>query len=128
MRPARPAAGFVTADGGERAAVTAGAVTVVAGIALLAFPHASGPAIGLVDHRYARAVGLVDLVVAAGLLAGRPRWPWLAARAALNLPTAALALQQTRHTDRITNGRVFAAALSVATVGDALFIRAMRRG
>lgn len=119
---------FVTAKRGERSATAVGAVTTLAGIALLAFPHAAGPLIGLVDHRYARIVGLVDLAVAPGLIAGRPRWPWLAARAALNLPTAALALHHARHTDRITNARIAAAILSIAAVGDVLSVRAMRRG
>ena len=35
-----------------------------------------------------RLLGAADLVLVPGLLAGRPRWPWMAARAALNLAQA----------------------------------------
>lgn len=70
----------------ERGAVTAGGVTSVAGVLLTAAPQRSARLIGLGDHpALVRAVGISDLLVAPGLLRGRPRWPWLTARAALNV-------------------------------------------
>ena len=36
-----------------------------------------------------RALGVSDLVLVPGLLWGRPRWPWMVGRAALNLAQAA---------------------------------------
>jgi hypothetical protein len=69
----------------QRAAVTAGAVTLVAGTALTLAPARSGKLVGMEDHPgVMRAIGISDLVVAAGLLAARPRSAWLTARAALN--------------------------------------------
>ena len=35
-----------------------------------------------------RAIGLSDLVLVPGLLRGKPRWPWLIGRAAMNLAVA----------------------------------------
>jgi hypothetical protein len=36
-----------------------------------------------------RAVGLADLALVPGLVRGKPRWPWMAGRGALNLLIAA---------------------------------------
>ena len=77
----------------EQAATTAGVVTVLAGISLTLAPARCGQPIGMEDHPGAmRAIGITDLLVAPGLLAGRPRWPWLLARAALNAGLVAGAL------------------------------------
>jgi hypothetical protein len=67
-----------------------GWVTLGAGAALVAAPaRVSGP-LGLDGQDAAlRAIGLSDLVLVPGLLRGRPRWPWMAGRAALNLGLAA---------------------------------------
>ena len=63
-----------------------GTVTLVIGAALLARPRLATLPLGLTGQETAiRAIGLADVVVAAGLLRSRPAWPWMTARAALNL-------------------------------------------
>ncbi len=69
---------------------TAGLATVVIGSALLAAPRRVGALSGIDDPSTARRIGLVDLALAPGLLLGKPRWPWLAARAVANVGTAAV--------------------------------------
>jgi hypothetical protein len=102
----------VRLDAAHRSATIAGAATGPMGVALLLRPGLIGGA--GVSARTSRAIGAADLVVAIGLLAGRPRWPWAAARAAANVPTAvALARAGT------PSGRLFAASLVVLTVADA---------
>lgn len=66
------------------------AITSVAGGALLAKPTLLTGPVGLNDQdRAVRLVGMADLVLVPGLLGGRPRWPWMVGRAALNLGQAA---------------------------------------
>ena len=74
----------------ERMPGMVGYVTLAAGVALVVRPElATGP-LRLEDQATAmRLVGLSDLVLVPGLLRGEPRWPWMAARAALNLMDAA---------------------------------------
>lgn len=74
----------------ERMPLLVGYVTLAAGAALVAAPRlATGP-LGLDGQDAAvRAIGLADLVLVPGLLRGRPRWPWMVGRAALNLAQAA---------------------------------------
>lgn len=75
----------------EQAATTAGMVTTVAGVALILAPARCGARIGMEHHAgVLRTIGITDLIVAPGLLAGRPRWPWLLARAALNVGLVAV--------------------------------------
>lgn len=65
-------------------------VTTGVGIALLAAPRPLAVAAGVGDRpTFARVVGIMDLALVPGLLRGRPRWPWMLARAAANLPIAA---------------------------------------
>ncbi len=67
-----------------------GCVTLVAGAALIAAPGRAAGALGLDGQDAAmRAIGASDLVLVPGLLRGSPRWPWMVARAALNLGQAA---------------------------------------
>ena len=74
----------------ERLPAFVGGVTLVAGLALLAAPGRVGGRLGLDDQDAAlRAIGASDLVLVPGLLLGRPRWPWMVARSALNLALAA---------------------------------------
>ncbi|MER7078297.1 hypothetical protein SAMN02982929_05767 [Saccharopolyspora kobensis] len=68
----------------ERLADVVGPVTLGMGVGLAAAPEKVGGALGL-DRRFARSVGIIDLALAPGLLLGRPKWPWMAARAGLNL-------------------------------------------
>ena len=93
-RTARGSAGHtqpVRPEAAHRSATAAGVITAPVGLTLLARPGLA--AFTGLDPRTARAIGAADLVVAAGLLGARPRWPWAAARAAANLPTAAVLLR-----------------------------------
>ena len=66
-----------------------GAVTLAFGFALITSPRRSGMVLGLGDGpALSGAVGMADLLVGVGILRGRPRWPWTASRAALNVVLA----------------------------------------
>lgn len=117
----------MTYESGLRAATTVGAGTLVIGGALLAFPDRMGPALGLTGRREAQIVGALDLVLVPGLLVGTPRWPWLAARAALNSAMAGYALTRPRGGGRRAGrARALALALVVATVADGTAAAATR--
>jgi hypothetical protein len=113
----------MTADGAERAAVRVGLITTVVGGALTAAPARVGPLMGLTDPRAASVVGLADLALVPGLLRGRPRWPWLAARAGLNLAIVGYAAVTTRRNRRAL---LAVAALTAATLSDLLAMSALR--
>src|ERR687893_123892 len=74
----------------ERMPAFVGCATLAIGGALVVAPRlATGP-LGLAGQETAfRAIGASDLVLVPGLLAGRPRWPWMVGRAALNVAVAA---------------------------------------
>lgn len=103
----------------RRLATTAGTVTSIAGTALLGAPDRVGPVIGLTSKRDARLVGALDLALAPGLLWGRPRWPWLTARAVSNVATAGFVLRRAADGSSRRNARVFSVALGLATLADA---------
>jgi hypothetical protein len=114
----------MTAEQGRYAATFVGAFTAVAGVAMLALPERTGALIGVPDAGHTRLLGVVDLALVPGLLAGRPRWPWLAARAVTNLGMAAFVLARG---DRSANrARAFVAGLCVATAGDTRATIALR--
>jgi hypothetical protein len=70
--------------------VFVGCVTLAAGAALAVSPRLLTDRLGLDGQDAAvRALGAADLVLVPGLLRGRPRWPWMFGRAALNLAQAA---------------------------------------
>jgi hypothetical protein len=74
----------------ERMPVFVGCVTLATGAALVASPGLLTGRLGLEGQDAAvRAIGASDLVLVPGLLLGRPRWPWMVGRAALNLAIAA---------------------------------------
>jgi hypothetical protein len=74
----------------ERMPVVVGGVTLAVGAGLAAAPQLVTRPLGLEGQETAmRLVGLADLALVPGLLAGRPRWPWMVARAAVNLAQAA---------------------------------------
>jgi len=89
--------------------------SLVLGVALLLAPGLMAKVLGLApDRRMLRAIGLVDLALALGLFLGRPRWPWLTARALSN-PLIAVAVA-TRA--RSLRARLLAAGLVGVTVVD----------
>jgi hypothetical protein len=113
----------MTPDDAERAAVRVGVITTVIGGALTAAPARVGPLVGLNSPQAALVVGLADLALVPGLLRGRPRWPWLAARAGLNVAIIGYAA--------VTSGRnrrtfVAVAALASATVSDLVAMSTLR--
>jgi hypothetical protein len=74
----------------ERMPVFVGCVTLAAGASLVVSPRLLTGRLGLDGQDAAvRALGAADLVLVPGLLLGRPRWPWMIGRAALNLAQAA---------------------------------------
>jgi hypothetical protein len=90
-------------------------VSLVLGLTSLITPAAVGRVSGVSSsRRVLRTIGFVDLGVAAGLYFGRPRWPWLAARAASNPLIAATMVLNARS----VRARVIAAGLIGATVTD----------
>ena len=108
----------MTNTAGRRVSLAVGAITGLAGCALAAVPAHAGPLMGLAEPRDARLIGLADLALVPGLLLGRPRWPWLAARAALNVPMAAYVLHRGGKGPRARNARAFALTVTTATIGD----------
>lgn len=118
----------MTSRAGHRAAIAVGAVTLPIGAALLVAPGWAGPLIGLTRPGGTRIIGALDVALVPGLLAGRPRWPWLAARAAANVGTAAYTLRQARGTSALTTrSRAFALAMVIATVADSTAAAATHR-
>jgi hypothetical protein len=113
----------MTPENAERAAVRVGVLTTAIGGVLAAAPHRIGPLMGLTDRRAARLVGLADLALVPGLLRGRPRWPWLAARAGLNLTIVGYAVVTARRNRR---AQLAVAALLAATVSDLGAMSALR--
>lgn len=101
------------------------------GAALTLAPARTAAVLGLADRRgQARALGLADLALGPGLLAGRPRWPWMAARASLNFVIAGRYRARARAAPDLRRARVGAAAMTALTVVDAasaVMLRVRRR-
>lgn len=113
----------MTPDDAERAAVRVGVITTVVGGTLASAPARVGPLTGVADPRAARVIGLADLALVPGLIRGRPRWPWLAARAGLNLMIVGYAATTGRRNRRAL---MASAALVAATVSDLRAMSALR--
>ena len=109
----------------KRAAIGAGVVTLGVGLPLLAAPQRTGEAVGIRAGHGLRVIGLVDTVLSVGLLWGRPRWPWLTARAAANPPAAAYFAMLGRRSGAKTP-IVIAALILGATILDASAARVLR--
>jgi hypothetical protein len=101
--------------GGEPVVNAAAAMSLALGVGSLIAPAAVGRAFGIdTSRRVLRAIGLVDLALAAGLYFGRPQRPWLMARAASNPLIAAITLKNARS----LRARMIAVGLIGATVMD----------
>ncbi len=112
----------------ERMPRTVGAITLAAGAALVAAPGVTTRALHIEGEEAAlRLVGAADLVLVPGLLLGRPRWPWMAARAALNLAQAGWLAGAARRSDAPALARGAAAALAALTLVDGPAAVALRR-
>jgi len=97
-----------------------GVATTVLGGVLLAHPAAAGRVVGMTDTRVSRAIGIADLVLVPGLLAGRPRWPWMVARGALNLVIVRAVAPQLVGSPRPTLLRAVLSGLCVVTIADTM--------
>ncbi|MGC4748531.1 hypothetical protein ACLQ28_23195 [Micromonospora sp. DT201] len=103
-----------------------GFVTLGFGVLLTAMPRRSAAALGLGDRPVlAGAVGLTDLVVGSGVLRGRPRWPWMAARAALNLALTGCYAAEANRPGGNRRARTGAIAMASLTVVDATLALAL---
>jgi len=104
-----------------------GWVTLGAGAALVAAPGLLSRPLGLDGQNMAlRAIGLSDLVLVPGLLRGRPRWPWMAGRAALNLGLVAYlhgVAPQSSSPDLVRAGAAVFAGLTAVDGATALALR-----
>lgn len=108
----------------ERAAVRTGLITLPIGLGLLIAPRRPARLLGGDHERALRLIGAADLALVPGLLGGRRRERWLAARAGLNLAIGAYCLYRTPS----AAGKAAAGAMLVATIADAVPIAALRRG
>ncbi|MCG5445559.1 hypothetical protein NIE79_004015 [Micromonospora sp. NIE79] len=103
-----------------------GLVTLGFGVVLTAMPRRGAAALGLGDRPVlARAVGLTDLVVGSGVLCGHPRWPWMAARAAVNLALTGCYAVEAIRSDGGRRAYTGAIAMASLTVVDATLARAL---
>lgn len=109
-----------------RAAIGVGAITTVIGGALAARPEEVAAFGGLQDATGLRTVGIADLALVPGLLAGKPRWPWMAARGALNVAIIAFLLGRPDDADT-PKRRVIAGALAGITTQDLRMAAILRR-
>ena len=97
----------------ERMATFAGYATLLIGASLLLAPRWTTRPLGLDGEETAfRELGVADLVLVPGLLRGNPRWPWVAARAALNVGDAVYLAQAARRSS--SPARVWAGAAVMA--------------
>jgi hypothetical protein len=114
-------------DTAQRSAAVVGLITLGIGIAAVAAPTRVGRLLRTGNHPVAlRAIGISDLALVPGLLAGRRRWRWMTARASLNLVIAAYCLWLARRED-VVGAKIGVAAMVVATAGDSRIILALRR-
>lgn len=103
---------------GERAATGVGLTTLVIGAALVVAPNGAARLLRLGEHPGGmRAVGLADLALVPGLVCGKPRWPWMAGRGALNLLIAAY-IRWLAQREGSTTARIAALILVGLTLAD----------
>ncbi|WP_328530814.1 hypothetical protein OG984_06670 [Nocardioides sp. NBC_00368] len=115
-------------ESARRSAAVVGMATLPIGAAILLKPEWVGRTLKLGDHPVAlRVIGAADLALVPGLLNGRRRLPWMAARAGLNVAIAAYCAHLARSEGTI-GPKVAASALVFATAADARTILALRRG
>ena len=112
----------------ERMPQGVGVATLAAGVALVAAPGMTTRALGIEGEETAvRIVGAADLALVPGLLLGRPRWPWMTARAALNLAQAGWLASTAGRAGAPALARGGAAALAALTAVDGPTALALRR-
>ena len=111
----------------ERMPAFVGCVTLAAGAGLVASPGTVAGPLGLQGQEPAlRLIGASDLVLVPGLLAGRPRWPWMIGRAALNLAIGAYlhgVAERSSSPDALRAGSAVMAGLTVVDGATGLALR-----
>ena len=113
---------MMSVAGARRAATTVGLVTFPIGGALVFAPQVVARALSLRQLLPLRIIGVADLALVPGLIAGRPRWPWMASRAVLNVAIAAYLLDESRRSSDLRS-RFVALVLGAVTVADGATIR-----
>jgi hypothetical protein len=112
---------------GRDEATTVGLITLPIGVALVAAPAQATRLLRFGDDPAAlRAIGAADLALVPGLLAGRHRWQWMAARVGLNLAIGAYCLRLARR-ERAGGAKAGALAMVVASLDDSRRVAALRR-
>jgi hypothetical protein len=117
----------MTPDEARRAAASVGAATLVIGAALVARPDQVRKLARMEDSAGLRVIGVADLALVPGLLAGRPRRPWMIARAGLNAAIVAFLLGRPVDEDTVKR-RAVSAVLGLVTVQDLRVARALNDG
>lgn len=108
------------------AATTVGALTLPIGASLLVAPAQAARLMRFGDDPGAlRAIGLADLALVPGLLAGRHRWQWMTARVALNLTIAAYCVRRGRR-HRAPGAKLGALAMGLVSLDDGRRVAALR--
>ena len=103
----------------EKVAGIVGWVTLGFGAALTLAPARSTTALALGNRPVLGAVvGPADLVIGSGVLWARRRWPWMAARAALNLTLVGCYRAEAGRPGGDSNARGAAVAMAALTVVD----------
>ncbi len=114
-------------ESARRSAAVVGMATLPIGAAILIAPERVGRALKFGDHPVAlRVIGAADLLLVPGLLAGRRRLPWMAARAGLNVAIGAYCAHLARSEGNVAP-KIAVPALAVATAADVRTILALRR-
>ncbi|MDO9409339.1 hypothetical protein [Patulibacter sp.] len=111
----------------DRMAVAVGAGTVAIGAALLAAPEAVGGRAWIRSPAQARVLGLVDVVIAVGLLSGRRRAVWMGARAVASVGTAAFFADIARRGPATRGPALLAGALATVSIADVGAARELAR-
>lgn len=117
----------MSSAGTDRLVTAVAAVTLAIGASLAGAPRRTATALGLGDHpRFSRTVGVIDLALVPGLVRGRPRWPWMAGRAVLNLVIAGHYRRESRRTGARGRARAGAVAMTALTLTDGALALALR--
>jgi hypothetical protein len=112
----------------KQGTLTAGFATLVIGAGLVLLPGRLGRALGLETHLdKARLIGLSDVALAPALILARPRWPWMAIRAGLNLLLVGIYRSELAHRPRpqAQGGLAAMCLLTVVDGGSAIVLKAV---
>ncbi len=109
-----------------RAATGIGVATLAIGGPLAVAPAPAARIMGL-SEAGVRAIGIADLALVPGLVAGKPRWPWMVGRALVNVAIVAYLLRNAGHGET-TRLRALSAVLLGLTAGDVQVARTLASG